>query len=171
MSQADHTSRSRESRFGLLRGIEVDLLARLLIRRSSAPGRVRLRLAGRVERLLRLGRIDEHLRVPVDEGVELDVWLLRGRGPSAPRGTVLQIHGLWDSKARFLAVGDQGLLIPSDAGDYGGRQRRPGNHENLTEAATQEVFGGQIGGLLVVRFHEIHVQTRHATIDQDHRVS
>ena len=92
---------------GLLRGPSVEFYARRLVHRCRVPGRVRLRLAGRVEKLLRLRRIDERLRVPVGGDVELDVWLLRGRGPSAPRGTVLQIHGVWDSKARFLGLGER----------------------------------------------------------------
>ena len=87
-----------------------DFYARRLLQRTAIPGKTRLALAGSVQKLLGERRIDEHLRVPVAKGIELDVWLIRARGRDAdapPRGTVLLVHGMWDSKARFFGLGER----------------------------------------------------------------
>ena len=85
---------------------------RRLLRHSRLPGRLRLAMIGRSERLLRQRRIDRCLRFPRENGVVLDVWTIRGRGRDAPeadgaRGTVLIVHGLWDSKGRFFGLGER----------------------------------------------------------------
>jgi len=160
-----------------LRG--VDFYARRMLRQSRLPGRLRLAMLGSADKLLAARRIDKHLRFSPADGVELDVWLIRGRGqwhgrpaheshgrparvecpclqgrdgyksyrtyrtyrenapplqgrdgpdthgqdaratpagapgnaaaPTAPDnapGTVLILHGLWDSKGRFFRLGE-----------------------------------------------------------------
>jgi len=100
-----------------LRG--VDFYARRLLRQSRLPGRLRLAMLGSADKLLAARRIDKHLRFSPADGVELDVWLIRGRGPAAAPGnaaaptapdnapgTVLILHGLWDSKGRFFRLGE-----------------------------------------------------------------
>jgi pimeloyl-ACP methyl ester carboxylesterase len=108
-----------------------EFYARRLLHRSRLARRLRLAMSPRTAKLLCDGRIDEHLRVAVDEGVELDVWLIRGRGERAGRrGSVLVLHGLWDSKARLLAVGEQlagrgyDVVLP----DLRGHGRSSGEH-------------------------------------------
>jgi len=93
-----------------LRG--VDFYARRMLHQSRLPGRLRLAMLGSADKLLAARRIDKHLRFSPADGVELDVWLIRGRGPAAPTapdnapGTVLILHGLWDSKGRFFRLGE-----------------------------------------------------------------
>jgi predicted alpha/beta-fold hydrolase len=135
----------------------VDFYAHRLLRQSRLPGRLRLAMLGSADKLLAAGRIDKHLRFSPADGVELDVWLIRGRhqwhgrpaheshgrparvecpclqgrdgpathgqdaratpaaapgnaaAPTAPNnapGTVLIIHGLWDSKGRLFRLGE-----------------------------------------------------------------
>ena len=96
----------------------LDFYARRLLRQSRLPGRLRLAVLGSADKLLAVRRIDKHLRFSPADGVELDIWLIRGRhqaapgnaaAPTAPNnapGTVLMIHGLWDSKGRFFRLGE-----------------------------------------------------------------
>ena len=92
----------------LVGGCGADFYARRLLHRTGVPGKARLALAGSADKLLHDHRIDEHLRVPVDEAVALDVWIIRGRkAAETPRGTVLILHGLWDSKARYFGLGER----------------------------------------------------------------
>jgi hypothetical protein len=128
-----------------------------MLRQSRLPGRLRLAMFGSANKLLAARRIDKHLRFSPADGVELDVWLIRGRhqwhgrpaheshgrparvespclqgrdgpdthgqdaratpagapgnaaAPTAPDnapGTVLILHGLWDSKGRFFRLGE-----------------------------------------------------------------
>jgi pimeloyl-ACP methyl ester carboxylesterase len=96
----------------------LDFYARRLLRQSRLPGRLRLAMLGSADKLLAARRIDKHLRFSPADGVELDVWLIRGRHQAAPGnaaaptapdnapGTVLMIHGLWDSKGRFFRLGE-----------------------------------------------------------------
>jgi len=125
------------------RGVRgVDFYARRLLRHSRLPGRLRLAMLGGAEKLLAARRIDKHVRLSLADGVELDVWLIRGRWHGRPAhgnppsaegrdgpgthgqvlrtpdgdardtpqppcpGTVLIIHGLWDSKGRFFRLGE-----------------------------------------------------------------
>ncbi len=89
-----------------------DFYALHLLCHSRLPGRLRLAHIGNADDLLAAGRIDKHIRFSPADNVELDVWLIRGRGPTAPTtpdntpGTVLILHGLWDSKARFFRLGE-----------------------------------------------------------------
>ncbi|MFW6061932.1 MAG: alpha/beta hydrolase [Planctomycetota bacterium] len=96
---------------GLLTGCGQETIARWMIEYNTLPGRVRLAMAGDPDKLLRRGEIDTHLRLPAPDGTEIDVWTIRGRTPAVsqptadPQGTVLLIHGLWDSKVLMLPTG------------------------------------------------------------------
>jgi pimeloyl-ACP methyl ester carboxylesterase len=106
----------------------IDFYALHLLCHSRLPGKLRLAHIGTADELLAARRIDKHIRFSPAEGVELDVWLIRGReqwqasptdsskapeanSSAAPSdrpcpGTVLILHGLWDSKARFFRLGE-----------------------------------------------------------------
>jgi len=86
----------------------LDFYAMRVLRHCRIPGHLRLATLPRIDKLLAAGRIDKHVRFSPADDVELDVWLIHGRGPAAAAspGTVLIIHGLWDSKARFFDLGE-----------------------------------------------------------------
>jgi len=94
---------------GCAPGRGVGFYARRLLSRSALPGKARLALAGSAEKLLADHRIDDHFEVVVADGVSLDVWVIYARGDngSAGRGTALIIHGVWDSKARYLGLAER----------------------------------------------------------------
>jgi alpha-beta hydrolase superfamily lysophospholipase len=56
------------------------------------------------------GKIDEHRRVPMSDGVGIDVWIVRGKASTtapaasrpAPPGTVVVLHGMMESKKHYL---------------------------------------------------------------------
>ena len=90
----------------------LDFYAMRVLRHCRLPGQLRLATLPSVDRLLEAGRLDKHIRFSPADGVEMDVWLIRGRARTgAPdratsSGTVLIIHGLWDSKGRFFHLGE-----------------------------------------------------------------
>ncbi|MFP4052451.1 MAG: alpha/beta hydrolase [Phycisphaerae bacterium] len=96
-----------------LGGCTAQQYAEMMVAPPTTNGRVRQWLLGTGEQLLQQGRIDEHLRIPVRDMTELDVWIIRDRrrrralrdhpGQVPPtRGTAVVIHGVLDSKARFF---------------------------------------------------------------------
>jgi alpha-beta hydrolase superfamily lysophospholipase len=123
-----------------LAGCGVDSYAERLLQRNGLPGETRVALAGCGEELLGATGIGEHLRVPVDEGVVLDVRLICGRVKAdRPRGTVLLIHGLWDSKVRYLGLGRRLAAMGFDAvlPDLRAHGRSTGRH--ITYGALEKV--------------------------------
>jgi len=97
-----------------------DQQAKLLIRPVGWIGRAMEWCAGPAERLEETGRIDAHRRVEVEEGVEIDVWLIKSRlyDESAgnkgsifegrlTRGTVVLLHPMLTGKAWFLGMGER----------------------------------------------------------------
>jgi alpha-beta hydrolase superfamily lysophospholipase len=99
----------------LLGGCSAQQYSAMMVAPPTTNGRVRQWLLGTGEQLLRQGRIDEHLRIPVRDRTTLDVWVIRDRrrrralrdhpGQVPPtRGTAVVIHGVLDSKARFFGL-------------------------------------------------------------------
>ncbi|MBN1943319.1 MAG: alpha/beta fold hydrolase [Phycisphaerae bacterium] len=80
--------------------------AQKILRHNTSSGRISLALLGKPEDLVRKGRIDAHRRVKADDGVEIDVWVIRHRGRAKARGTVVVLHGWLNSKAQNLGVGE-----------------------------------------------------------------
>lgn len=80
--------------------------AQRILRHDTSHGRLALAMLGRPENLLRRGRIDAHRRIPTPDGVEIDVWVLRHRGRTKARGSVVVLHGWLNSKAQNLGVGE-----------------------------------------------------------------
>lgn len=76
-----------------------------IIKHDTGPGRLGEAMAGSAESLIRQGRITAHRRVEVGD-VVIDTWVL-GAQPAAgrlARGSAVLIHGLLDSKVRFLGL-------------------------------------------------------------------
>ena len=95
-------------------GCSVDFYARRLVKYNTSKGRAALWWLGRVDKLIAKGKISAHHSIPTADGTKLDVWVIQaGEGGDdadtqpAPRGTVMILHGILDSKARFFAMGQQ----------------------------------------------------------------
>ncbi len=83
--------------------LSLDFYARRLIRHTALPGRLRLALAGPARWLVRRGRVGTARRIPAED-VCIDTWVVPPFPAARPRGAVLLVHGLWDSKARWLPL-------------------------------------------------------------------
>ena len=90
-----------------LAGCGSETYSHCLIAHRSTVGLFRQAMLGDVDSLIARGRVDAHLRVEREDGAVIDTWVLRGRGVEASRGTVVLLHGLWDSKARFFDLGEE----------------------------------------------------------------
>ena len=95
-------------------GCSQERLARDLLVRSTWQGKFSQQLAGSPESLKKSGTIDEYRRFPVADGSKIAVWVLKARAggtgtspPTAgfPRGTVVVLHGMGESKADYLKLG------------------------------------------------------------------
>ena len=94
-------------------GCSVDYYARRLVEHNTAPGKAHLGLLGSGEQMRRQGRIDLHRRITVHDGIVIDVWCIFGEErprfdsprKAGGRGTVVLVHGLLDSKARYHGLG------------------------------------------------------------------
>jgi hypothetical protein len=100
-------------------GCSPEQYSRSLVCHGSLAGGLRQSLLGEPEKMIRRGKIDLHRRIETDPGVTIDVWAIRSRKDTS-RGTALLLHGLWDSKARFLGLGrrlaDEGfdVILPDN---------------------------------------------------------
>jgi len=96
-------------------GCSVDFYARRMVKYNTAKGKVALWWIGSADKLVEKGRISSHHRIPTADGTKLDVWVIQGRSDGSdnaephqpPRGTVMILHGILDSKARFFTMGRQ----------------------------------------------------------------
>ena len=90
-------------------GCSVDFYARRMIKHNTAKGKLQLWQLGSAEKLIDKGKISSHHRIPASDGIKLDVWVIRSRirdaeSPPPCRGTVMILHGILDSKARFFGM-------------------------------------------------------------------
>ncbi len=84
-----------------------DFLARRLITQIPARGRVHVAMMGGDRRVLQNHRVDAVISAAGTDGVPLHGWLVRSRGEGPSRGLVVCIHGMWDSCARLMDVGER----------------------------------------------------------------
>jgi len=86
-------------------GCSVDFYARRLVKHNTSKGKIALWRLGRADKLIEKGKISSHHRIPTADGTKLDVWVIENRNPDVPpRGTVMILHGILDSKARFFGM-------------------------------------------------------------------
>jgi dienelactone hydrolase len=85
----------------------IDFLARRLITQIPTRGRLRTAMLGGDRRVLQNHRVDAVISATGVDGVPLHGWLIRNRGQGASRGLVVCIHGMWDSCARLMDVGER----------------------------------------------------------------
>ena len=90
---------------GLMTGCSADYYAHRIIEVDTTPGKLAA-YAADPNAMIQLGQIDEHSRIAVDDGTEMDVWLIRAK-TKKPRGSVVIIHGIMDSKARLWPLGNK----------------------------------------------------------------
>lgn len=84
----------------LLTGCTTDEYARQLIQQDTGVGKIREALTGTSEQLVRSGTISAARRYSMPDGTEIDVWIVKATA-GEPRGTVLVLHGLRDSKVTY----------------------------------------------------------------------
>jgi len=93
---------------GVCVGCERDFYARQIVEHNTNSGRLLLSLTGTAKQLLKRKRIDAHRVVTVADGTKIDVWVLKAkRDRGSVRGTALLLHGLTESKAKYLRAGEQ----------------------------------------------------------------
>ncbi|MCP4378884.1 MAG: alpha/beta hydrolase [bacterium] len=90
-------------------GCSTDFYARRLIKHNTSKGKTALWWLGKADKLIEKGKISSHHRIPTTDGTKLDVWVIKAREESSQpqRGTVMILHGILDSKARFFAMAQQ----------------------------------------------------------------
>jgi pimeloyl-ACP methyl ester carboxylesterase len=92
---------------GLCTGCEKDFYARQIVEVNTEPDRLMLTLTGSDEQLIAQKRIDSHHRFTMKDSTPIDLWVIRARPTTGlpVRGTALLLHGLEESKARYLDAG------------------------------------------------------------------
>jgi len=93
-------------------GCSTDFYAKCLVKHNTSKGKTAIWWLGSAEKLLARGKISSHHRIPTADGIKLDVWVIKARGkdsesPPRSRGTVIILHGILDSKARFFDMAQE----------------------------------------------------------------
>jgi len=93
-------------------GCQRDFYAKHIVTQDTGRGKLALMLTGTAEQLLAKKRIDLHRQVETPDKAVIDVWVIRAAQanpspsqPCQPKGTVLLLHDLGDSKASHLSLG------------------------------------------------------------------
>jgi len=86
-------------------GCSVDYYADRIIEPNAWVGKADQALLGTGPQLLAVAKITAHKRIAAGDGTEIDTWLIAASPFRTtfmpPRGTVVFLHGLGDSKARY----------------------------------------------------------------------
>jgi len=88
----------------LLAGCSTDHYARQLIQQDTSYGRIWEAMVGTSDQLVKTKSISAARRYTMPDKTELDVWVVKALPRPRPRGTVLVIHGLCDSKVTYLRL-------------------------------------------------------------------
>ncbi len=81
-------------------GCQNDYYARQIVQPNTTPGRIIQAVTGDGQRRIQQGKIDLHRKIIGQDGVALDVWVIRAKGnPAQTKGTALLLHGISESKA------------------------------------------------------------------------
>ena len=96
-------------------GCEQDFYARKIVEQDTGYGKVMLSLTGDADSLIEQKRVDFHYRLSTSDKTKIDVWVIKGKPPAPaeepqqfePQGTVVILHGLSDSKASYLSMGER----------------------------------------------------------------
>ncbi len=136
---------------GLCVGCERDFYARQIIEHNTDSGKLLLNLTGTAEQLQKRKRIDDHRPMTMADGTNIDVWIIKAkRAGGSVRGTALLLHGLTESKAKYLQAGrnvakkgfDVVLLDLRAHGRSGGKYITYGALEKLdVKAVMDELIG------------------------------
>ena len=135
-------------------GCQTDFYARQIIEYNTDSGRLLLNLTGTGEQLIKSGRVDHHRVVTSADQTKIDVWVIEAESadPNAAtaKGTALLLHGLTESKAKYLRAGqrlaemgyDVVLLDLRAHGRSGGKYVTFGAWEKLdVKAVLDELIG------------------------------
>jgi len=92
---------------GLCVGCERDFYARQIIQHGTDSGnKLIMNLTGTAEQLRKQKRIDDHRPMVMADGTKIDVWVIKARAAGSARATALLLHGLGESKAKYLRAGE-----------------------------------------------------------------
>jgi uncharacterized protein len=91
----------------------VDDLARQMVQEDTSYGRRRLDRLGSAEELIQRGAISLHRRIKAADGTEIDTWVIRS-ATSPAKGCFVFFHGICDSKASYLGLGQQVAAVGYD---------------------------------------------------------
>lgn len=90
---------------GLCGGCGTDYDGRRIIQPDTGQGKLDLAFRGPGKGFGGSDISHESRRIEASDGVEIDVWVLKAKGDSPSRGTMLILHGLGWSKASFPYLG------------------------------------------------------------------
>ncbi|MHC4982736.1 MAG: alpha/beta hydrolase [Planctomycetota bacterium] len=165
-------------------GCPRDFYARKIVEQDTNYGKLMLELAGKPDSLIGRGRIDFHHRIATGDETEIDVWVIDADPPAGvadpkkfkPYGTVVLRHGLGDSKASFLSLGERlakmgyDVVLPdlrahgASEGKYvtwGAKERKDVKHVMDTLTASGGVsdqiyaFGSSLGAAVAIQYAAI----------------
>ncbi|KPK85005.1 MAG: hypothetical protein AMJ81_04395 [Phycisphaerae bacterium SM23_33] len=160
----------------LLTGCTVGQYARMLIKQDTTYGKVNEAITGSSKQLIDRKAISAARRYTMPDGVEIDVWIRKAKPDTEPLGTVLVLHGLCDSKATHLKLGqllsEKGfdVVLPDlrahgrSTGEYvtfGALEKQ--DQKRVMDALLKEkvireplyVFGADLGGSVAILYAAI----------------
>jgi len=160
---------------GLASGCGNRYYARHILVPDKTVGNLASAFCGSDQHVLAQKRIDSTGRVRMADGAELAVWVIRGKQAQG-RGTVAVLHGLGESKACYLPLGERLAGLGFDVvlidlrghGDSGGEYTTYGSLEsrdvkavldNLLDAKSVHLpiyaFGPTLGGSAAIQYAAI----------------
>jgi pimeloyl-ACP methyl ester carboxylesterase len=88
-------------------GCQQDHYARQLLCRDTTFGKLSMTMTGDADALVKSGKITARRTIVAPDEAALDVWVIAARGDTPPKGAVLLLHGMGDSKASYLSAGQK----------------------------------------------------------------
>ncbi|MDY7010108.1 MAG: alpha/beta fold hydrolase, partial [Planctomycetota bacterium] len=75
-----------------------------LLEQNTTHGKINELVVGSSEQLVKNGNISAARLYTMPDGVKIDSWIYKAEEKTAPRGTILVLHGLGDSKVTYMSM-------------------------------------------------------------------